>query len=142
MATSSYHRKDVRFADFTGDGKDDVFSVVDGVWKIVPGGQSFWQALPGAPVTDFGGLVVADFDGDGVADVARASGGHWQMGKSGTTAFVNRRQTNDSLADKAIGAFDGYAGADVAVFVGSSPQMSLSSGLAGAPVALGEYDMR
>ncbi|MBZ5629818.1 MAG: VCBS repeat-containing protein [Acidobacteriia bacterium] len=73
--TSSFRVKDLRFGDFDGDGKTDVFGVVsNGVfdtWSYSKSAQGSWsdgflqEAL--APVDR---LVVADFDGNGRADIA------------------------------------------------------------------------
>jgi hypothetical protein len=72
--TSSFRVHDLRFGDFDGDGKTDVFGVTSGTWSYSKSAQGFWadgylqQSL--APVD---ALVVADFDGDGRADVATSS---------------------------------------------------------------------
>jgi hypothetical protein len=78
--TSSFRVKDLRFGDFDGDGKTDVFGVVAHSWSYSKSASGSWasgflqEAL--APVSD---LVVGDFDGNGIADVASQQ-------PSGTTA--------------------------------------------------------
>lgn len=72
--TSSFRVKDLRFGDFDGDGKTDVFGVVsNGVintWSYSKSATGSWsdgflqEAM--APIDR---VAVADFDGDGRADV-------------------------------------------------------------------------
>src|SRR5260370_25487788 len=77
--TSSFHRKDLRFGDFDGDGLTDVLGVVSNgsinTWSYSKNATGAWadgflqQALD--PIDN---LVVADFNGYGVADLGESCG--------------------------------------------------------------------
>jgi hypothetical protein len=65
----------LRFGDFDGDGKTDVFGVEAGRWRIVSGGKGPWSDPPlnNQWMTDSVDGLVVDFDGDGIPDVAKAT---------------------------------------------------------------------
>jgi hypothetical protein len=81
--TSSVPASQLRFGDFDGDGKTDVFAIQNGRWSYSSAAVATWQAIPGAPSTsDLNGLVFGDFDGDGRTDV-----GHYYPNPNGTWYF-------------------------------------------------------
>jgi hypothetical protein len=75
--TSSFHRKDVLFGDFDGDGKTDVFGVVFDTqhnvnsWSYTSGAVGTWIYLTRALTNTVDSLYVADFLGVGRAAVAK-----------------------------------------------------------------------
>lgn len=102
--TSSVPPAQLRFGDFDGDNRTDVFAVVNGGhWSYSTAAVGSWQALPGAP-SDSDNLVTGDFDGDGKTDVGRYYvGGYdfnthtaiwwFEYSPTGRQAFTGARQT-------------------------------------------------
>ncbi len=83
---------DLRFGDFDGDGRTDVFSAVTDdhgalQWRYSPGGNQTWVSLAydETPLSD---LRFGDFDGDAITDVFTISpedGGYrWWSSSRGT----------------------------------------------------------
>jgi hypothetical protein len=66
---SSSHA-DLRFGDFDGDGKTDVFAIDGGQWAYSSAAVGGWTHLTGPVGANLDGVFVGDFDGDGIADVA------------------------------------------------------------------------
>jgi hypothetical protein len=72
--TSSFPASSLRFGDFDGDGKTDVFAITGGRWSFSSAAATAWQPIPGAPTTsNVNGLIVGDFDGDGRTNIGRYS---------------------------------------------------------------------
>ena len=70
--TSSVPATQLRFGDFDGDGRTDVFAIVGGHWSYSSAAVGSWQTLAGAPsASDVGAFVAGDFDGDGHTDMGR-----------------------------------------------------------------------
>lgn len=79
----------VRFADFNGDGRQDVFWIANDKWLVSYGGNSpatELNDLAGAPSPALDELTFGDFAGDGRADVFRsdATTGTWQISPDGS----------------------------------------------------------
>jgi hypothetical protein len=97
--TSSAAVSDLRFGDFDGDGKTDVFAIVGTTWSISSDAHGAWMPLPGAPSTGGSptGLVVGDFDGDGITDMGfyYSEDGNWEFeySKSARNVFQYLRST-------------------------------------------------
>jgi hypothetical protein len=66
---STYRSDDLRFGDFDGDGRTDLFTVRNREWSWSSGGRTRWAKLNDdlAPLSD---VVLGDFNGDGRCDVA------------------------------------------------------------------------
>jgi hypothetical protein len=138
--TSSFRVKDLRFGDFDGDGKTDVFGVVSGTWSYSKSATGSWSDgyLQQALTDSVDGLFVADFNGDGFADVAMASSSNasndtWTWGFSyygfqpwqyhtitpGTNAtieqcsFLNPDASGNPGVLAAIGRFSGTTSSDI-----------------------------
>jgi hypothetical protein len=71
---------DVRFANFDGDTKADVFRATGSEWRVSYDGTSLWQIVKN-DTTPLSGLLFADFDGDGTTDVFRSKDGRWEYVK-------------------------------------------------------------
>ena len=75
--------EELRFGDFNGDGRTDVFRRdPDGQWSVVSPGVHDWRNLRSSqfPLDE---LRFGDFDGDGVTDVLSLNGGHWSYAPGG-----------------------------------------------------------
>ena len=72
----------LRFGDFDGDGRTDVFTQHGRDWLVSWGGISPWQRINGSQpaLSDF---AVGDFDGDHRADVFYADGHTWWLSSGG-----------------------------------------------------------
>jgi hypothetical protein len=149
--TSSFHRKDLRFGDFDGDGKTDVFGVVSNgsinTWSYSKNATGAWadgflqQALD--PIDN---LVVADFNGDGVADVGESCGtGCWKISSGGTQPWPSFNFGSFALVKGAVGHFGqnncgNSPGADILVW--NVDEFSVVPCGTGAPYLISSQDMR
>ena len=114
----------MRFGDFNGDGRTDVFGVVGDDWMVVYGGTQSWSRLRTKLTNNVNDLVVADFDGNGRADVATSSHDglyfDWRISSGGVANWARLR--NNAIvaltAVPAIGQFDTSAGVDVLFWPG------------------------
>ncbi len=127
-----FRTSQLRFGDFTQDGRTDVFAIVSNRWKIVPGPGAGWRTLGVAQVANIAELVVADFDGVGGADVAffkdnPFAADEWRVSKGGTAASIRLAYQDRRLAPLPVGNFDLVAGADV-LFWNDDLWLSLASG--------------
>lgn len=105
----------LRFGDFDGDRRTDVFSLANSQWSVSYGGSTAWQRLNRRLSSNLGELVFADFDGDGKTDVARTSSGSWQLSSGGATpwrALASGRSEPLSIG-MLFGDFDGDGRDDV-----------------------------
>jgi hypothetical protein len=87
LAASRLSIGDLRFGDFDGDRKTDVFSLANGQWSVSFGGDTLWRRLNRKLSSDLGNLVFADFNGDRKTDVARSHDGRWEVSWGGATAW-------------------------------------------------------
>jgi hypothetical protein len=104
--------KDLRFADFNGDGKTDVFGVGNSSWQVsfAQSGDpalSNWTPLPVSLTNTVDGLYVADFKGDGKAAVVTYDGCEfqssswciWREGSQGWQYFALDRFGSSDVGD-------------------------------------------
>jgi hypothetical protein len=166
--TSSFHRKDVLFGDFNGDGKTDVFGVVSNgsfnTWSYTSKALGTWVVPPLRPALTktVDGLMVGDFNGDGIADVAtyfiepqcQPNGLFCVAGvptycRSGCLAISYGGSQpwqyfgavgGHSLVNGGVGRFSGGKAADILVWTGNS--ISLVSGGTGSPQPFTSQEMR
>lgn len=151
FATSNQRTVNLRFGDFTHDGRTDVFAHAIGGWAIVDHAGGQWSLLGPARSTNMGELFVADFDGDGTADVGRFTnagvygGIAWaglEVSTSGTGAFAYRGlfPITTSTTVAATGRFDAASGADLVW--GVNHGWSIATGGTSTFVAASRQDMR
>lgn len=110
----------LRFGDFNGDGKTDVFTAVakgDGSfqWYLASGGATPFRPLGSG--ADVAALGFADFDGDGKTDIfstAPADGDtfQWRFSSAGSDPTQDLKM-GPALNQLAFGDFDGDGTADI-----------------------------
>jgi hypothetical protein len=137
----------LRFGDFDGDGRTDVFttvSIADGAdrWMFSSGGVAAWNTLRAGPPlkelvfgtgrnaepgdTGLRGVLPQDFDGDGKTDIFRAleisdDRFQWMFSSAGTGQFENLA-AGPAPHSLMFGDFDGDGKSDVLTWVpGDSP---------------------
>jgi len=71
LNTSNSTVNEIKFGDFNGDGKTDVFAAWGGKWHVSYGGSSKWQDLNTSNST-VNEIKFGDFNGDGKTDVFAA----------------------------------------------------------------------
>ena len=138
---------DLRFGDFNGDGKTDVFTAQPGAggyrWLISSGGVGNYTQIntSDVPLSD---LRFGDFDGDGKTDVfsvaLRPDGFlQWRYSSAGVGTWQNLAYAGTPLQALRFGDFDGDGKTDVFT---SSPlasgayQWYYSSGASGSYIML------
>jgi hypothetical protein len=105
---------DLRFGDFDGDGKTDIFYTQGGSWNIWSSRTRTWGS-PGGSSLPLSELLFGDFDGDGRTDVLGVANGHWSYSSSAAQPWapLNSKLTN-SFAGAVVGDFDGDGQQDIA----------------------------
>ena len=78
--------KDLRFGDFNGDKKTDVFRSGGGYWYVSWSGKSKWSRINKSKIK-VSKLRVGDFNGDGKADIFRTDGKHWYVSWGGRSKW-------------------------------------------------------
>lgn len=108
----------LRFGDFDGDRKTDVFVTSGGVWYISSGGVAWWSELNGSssPLSD---LAFGDFDGDGTTDVFRGNGRSWYVSYGGATFWQEINTSGFEVPELRFADFDGNGTTDVFRATGS-----------------------
>ncbi|MBI2571370.1 MAG: VCBS repeat-containing protein [Candidatus Schekmanbacteria bacterium] len=136
LNTSSIPLSDLRFGDFNGDGKTDVFHVASGgQWQVSFGGSTAWQTswVDGTGTTrtfkssgyGLSTFAFADFNGDRIIDIFhRKDDGTWEVSFGGTGSWTRSwtdasgvshafASSSTPLAELRFGDFDGDGIADV-----------------------------
>ncbi len=93
-------------ADFTGDGRADLFHANGDAFLLSDAGTGAWETLQasGHALED---LLFGDFDGDGDTDVLYADGTHWKVSNGGREPWVVVNTSSYTAADGLrIGDFD------------------------------------
>lgn len=107
----------LRFGDFDGDRKTDVFVTSGGVWYISKRGVDWWTELNSSS-TPLSQLAFGDFDGSGTTDVFRGNGSQWQVSYGGTGRWQAlpsdlKLPPHTSVNGFLFGDFDGNGAKDV-----------------------------
>jgi hypothetical protein len=135
---NSFRVSQLRFGDFNGDGKTDVFGVGNNGWQISYSQSGFptlsnWNPLPVSLTNTVNGLYVADFSGTGLAAIATECDpkyyptGDWCMWQQGSPTWQNfSLGLPPSVAG--IGKFRGLAQADLLLWDNGGVQFSISVG--------------
>jgi hypothetical protein len=106
--------KELRFEDFDGDGRTDIFYTRRGRWQIWYGSTRTWRAAQ-ASALPISGLLFGEFDDVRGTDVAGVANGTWSYSSGGTAkwARLNAKLTR-SLAGGVAADFDGNGKTDIA----------------------------
>jgi hypothetical protein len=109
----------LRFGDFDGDGKTDVFTTTNGQWRYSSAGLTSWKNLAVASES-LESLRFGDFDGDGRTDVFTTTDGQWRYSSAGLTSWKNLALSgcplsalhvaDDFTGDGVSDVFDGRCG--------------------------------
>ncbi len=118
LASSGYQPKDVKIADFNGDGKTDVFSTSAGYWQIAYAGNfsAGWQRVNYSPDYTIRNLKFGDFDGDGKTDAFKTKGRvgkDWSISRGATTRWVKIGSSSNDISELRIGKFSNNPTTDV-----------------------------
>jgi photosystem II stability/assembly factor-like uncharacterized protein len=124
LADSTAPLDTLRFGDFNGDGRTDVFTVSGTEWRYSDAGQSSWIHLLNSTVP-FANLRFGDFNGDGRTDVFTVSGTQWNYSSAGQTSWINLVNSTVPFANLRFGDFNGDGRTDV--FTVSGTQWMYSS---------------
>jgi hypothetical protein len=73
--SSTFRVRDLRFGDFNGDGRTDVFGIVGANWMFSDAATSPWTMLRPRLTDTVADLFIGDFDGDGRDDVGHVDDG-------------------------------------------------------------------
>jgi uncharacterized membrane protein len=140
LSASGYSIDSLRFGDFDGDGKTDVFVSNNGQWFVSYGGKSAWTSLAGASYS-IDSLRFGDFDGDGKTDVFVSNNGQWYVSYGGTSNWAPLAGAGYSIDRLRFGDFDGDGKTDV--FVSNNGQWFVSYGGTSnwAPLAGSSYSI-
>ena len=149
LATSSLGVSALRFGDFDGDGRDDIFRTDGSTWYWLSGGKGSWETLNNDS-TAVASLRFGDFDGDGRTDVFSAAGGQWRMSAGGSEPWMVLRSASEGVGDLLFGDFDGDGRTDALradgsqwwISRGASEAWSVvnTSSLQVASMAVGDFD--
>ena len=107
--------KEIRFGDFNGNGRTDIFWIMSGragnVWLD---SGSVWSILRPALTSNIDDVIVADFDGNGRSDIAHGNSLGWSVSYGGVGDWHTLRLAPFALKSAlAIDQFDHAAGDDV-----------------------------
>ncbi len=106
----------LRFADFNGDKRTDVFHrATDGQWRVISPGVHPWRTLASSSFA-LADLRFGDFTGDGKADVLSRAGGHWSISVSGDRIWAKINTLSDKFDSLLIADVNNDGKADIARF--------------------------
>ncbi len=122
---SSIPLENLRFGDFNGDGKTDVFTKIDNQWKYSSEGKSKWINLEISEIP-IEYLRFGDFNGDGKTDVFTKWGNRWMYSSAGKSKWINLEISEIPIEYLRFGDFNGDGKTDVFTKIGN--QWKYSSG--------------
>ena len=102
----------LRFGDFDGNGKADVFSSWGGKWYVSYDGTGQWTRINSSQVA-IENLRFGRFDNNNKTDVFTAWGGKWYVSYDGTGQWTNINSSQVPISDLLFGNFVGNTKTDV-----------------------------
>lgn len=135
-----FQQSDLRFGDFIGDDKTDVFVIVNGQWYVSESGTGKWTPLASS-THDLSELRFGDFTGDKKTDVFITVNEQWYASESAIDNWTPLASSDYDLLELRFGDFIGDEKTDV--FVKEGNQWLVSSGGIGSwgPLATSGYDL-
>jgi hypothetical protein len=143
FGVSKVETKDLRFGDFTREGRTEVLRIsTSHEWQIVRNIGGMWESHGSAGNARLAGLVVGDFNGDGFADLARLENGRWEFASPGVSpGWTFLWNYNGPLVGQPIGRFSSAdATSDVVEWNGRD--FDYAPGAKGPLVRLSRQDMK
>jgi hypothetical protein len=114
LTTSPVPMKDMRFGDFDGDGKTDIFVTHQGQWRVFRGATRQWEVVntSSKPIAE---LLFGEFDRVRGTDVATVLADRWAISSAATSSwnFLNRRLAT-TFRNAIAADFDGNGRTDIA----------------------------
>jgi hypothetical protein len=104
----------MRFGDFDGDGKTDMFVTYQGQWRVWRGATKAWDVVntSGKTISE---LLFGEFDRVRGTDVAMVLSDHWAISSASTSSFNFLNKRFAGTFKNAIAAdFDGNGRTDIA----------------------------
>ena len=107
--------KDLRFGDFDGDGKTDMFYTRQNQWQVWYGSTRTWTATETSGDADLE-LLFGEFDEVRGTDVAGVLGSGWSYSSASTQGWARLNGKLTSSFSNAVAAdFDGNGTTDIAI---------------------------
>lgn len=102
--------------DFNGNGKTDLFTSVNGKWKVLYDARGTWQEIntSGVPQAD---LRFGDINGDGITDILHVNGERKvEVSYSGTGRWTTLTDAGEQTPMIQVGDFNGDNRTDIVYF--------------------------
>jgi Astacin (Peptidase family M12A)/FG-GAP-like repeat len=117
----------LRFGDFDGDRKTDIFTTSNGRWLTSKSGVDWWAQINTSsyPLSQLG---FGDFNADGKTDVFYGNGDRWYITYSGLGSWQHVGYSTLKAPDLAFGDFNGDRKTDLFYGNGSTWYASYSQG--------------
>ena len=104
LARSTAAVSRLRFGDFDGNGRTDVFRADGSFWWVSWDGRSAWEEINSSSNTD---LRFGDFDRDRRTDVFAVRDGEWSYSSAGRSRWIKLSNALAPVNELVIGKFTG-----------------------------------
>ena len=111
---SNYTAKELKFADFDGDGITDVFLNLKNSWNVKWGGRTLWETFETRDLVHYNNhLAIGDFNNDGCDDFFYGDREVWRVRYSGQGEWDTLRPSEYMVENLGFGDFNGDGITDV-----------------------------